>query len=703
MKRLALLAMLLTSALTLRGELSPRVLLTWETRDSGTGTLTQLRQDVEVFLDRAVAEGVTYRLGMGANRLESETSFLETRRDTSTFEMRPTGRVEVRVGRIAWDADYALRRSSAEISDRRSIYTNEQILTKFAWSALPWLPNGEVRAMRYRLGDDRFSEDLVNELAEVTLSHSWCGLNVSGGQNVRRQIDDRNGYTRTTGEQLGSISYAQALFDQRLTFSASANGSLTMIDDSAGERSTRIPNPVAIVRALSGVDDTPLDSTDRPLSSNPALTDGRLDISAGINLGPDGESFQTIMLDFGRIAEVDRIDVVVRDERGDRVLQSAGIRWDVYTSVDGERWTAHLEGNDQQFDSIRSQFEISFSSIDVRWIKVVSFGVAAQPVFVTEVRALFHTTLTSGSRESEYRNVMGSTSLTWTPLRPLSFNYTGSTYISDYEIGGIGTSTIEDMLHSISARYDGPWNLSYDTRYEVREASTDRNDESSTSLLGGLRWMPRPQLMVSTFCDLRDEVRTFGDVESRTCNANVTARLYPTLDVSFGGSDRSEERLTEGGEIHTTSLHATATARVRPTLRFVVSGTSSRSTATGDVEAALPPTRDDRINLSSDWNPGRALGLGATFGWVAGDAISGIVQRYRVRWSPFGDGSVSLHTSYQTDIDPYSNSRSERILISPRWQVNRRTALSLGYSTVKTTGLYVFESESILASLSIGR
>src|SRR6185369_1340408 len=105
-------------------------------------------------------------------------------------------------------------------------------------------------------------------------------------------------------------------------------------------RNTLIPTQVTIARGLYGVDDTPSDNRDHPLAPIPALIDNNLNGGAGINLGPDGVSFQNIAADLGRIDRVDEIRILVRDAGGNPLRNGGGpVTWDAYTSQDGQLWT----------------------------------------------------------------------------------------------------------------------------------------------------------------------------------------------------------------------------------------------------------------------------------------------------------------------------------------------------------------------------
>lgn len=700
---LALLALLLLSALPLLADdIRPRVILSWETRDIGGVTTSRLRQDIDVFLTRAFTERIALQLNLGANHYDLTTERDDRAvSDTRALELRPSGTLRADVGPVSTESTWMLRRSQFDLDEGRSRRDNQQIGARAAWAPMRFVPGGSVRAWRNRIDDREVDRAIVSDLISGSLDYTWNGLTVSAGQAYRIDSDDRAGYERTTADRTAGLHYYDSFAGGKLSVTAAANGALTEVDDETSVHS-RVPTFVPPARAFWGIDDTPLESTDHPLTAFPSLIDGRAGVLTEIDLGPEGASFQAIAFDIGRVSPVDEIQIVVRDERLDPVVSFAGIEFDVYTSLDGERWTPHTLDVVTDFDTSRSQYEVSFARVDVRWIKVVTFGVAAQPVLVTEVYVLYHTLASDRQRHTDFRTLTSSAALVFTPIRSVSLGYTGALYQTEQKAGATLSSDISDLTHLLSARYEPGGPFGYEARYEIHDVETDRTLQSLRAIIGSVRYAPRPQLSTTLLCDRREESNDVATLDGRTCGLNLSARIFPTLDLTAGASDRRQQ-LSTGGTQATRSFYGSSNARLTPSLRMTLSASMSHSQYENWTGALPPPPRDDRYTADLDWHGGRALGLGATLSWVETPSFSGLVQRYRVRWTPFGDGSVSIATNYTQDIDPYSNSRSQRLLFSPRWQINSRAALSLTYSSVSTTGEQQFESDSLLASLILGR
>ena len=682
-------------------DIRPRVILSWETRDSGGRTTTRLRQDIDVFLSRAFTETIALQMILGANHsdLAYETS------DTRALELRPSGTLRADFGPVRTETMWALRRSRHDVDGVESRKDNQQIGARAGWVATKYAPGGSLRAFRYRIDDREQDRAIVNDQLAAALDYTWRGFTASATQAYRVESDSGRAYERRTTDTNAMLGYANAFAGGKLSVNANASGNVANVDDTAG-RGTRIPTFVPVLRVLWGVDDTPLDSTDHPLTAIPGLSDNRTEVSSGIDFGPDGASFQAIAFDIGRVSPVDSIQIVVRDERLEPVTASEGVRFDVYTSIDGERWTPYTNELAQSFDSVRSQYEITFEQTDVRWVKTVSFGTAARPVLVTETTLQYHRLVGENALDSNFRTVASTAAIQYTPVRSVSFGYNGSLYQTEQESGEAVQSDVRDVLHSLSARYEPRGRFAYDARYETHDVETDRTLQNVHALIGSIRFTPRPQLLSTLMCDRREEETEHSILSGRTCTLNVSARVFPTLDFAGGIADRHQE-LDTGGTQTTRALYAVSNARVTRSLRLTLQAALNRSDYREWTGALPPPSRDDRFTAEIDWARGRALGLGATLTYVRTPAFSGVLQRYRVRWSPFGDGAISIITNYTQDIDPYTDGRSERLLVSPRWQINPQAALNLTYSSVTTTtstaGTQNFESDSLIASLILGR
>jgi hypothetical protein len=151
---------------------------------------------------------------------------------------------------------------------------------------------------------------------------------------------------------------------------------------------------------LSVLDDTPADGA---LDQNPALIDGNLTVSAGVNIGlpPLGGDTRrrNLGLDFLAVQEFNSLLVWL-----DRDLPfeiASAYSWDIYTSADNLSWTLYTTVPSAPFGHFLNRFEISFPAVRTRYIKVVTRPLSAAVIippgfanpnliFITEVQAFLN-------------------------------------------------------------------------------------------------------------------------------------------------------------------------------------------------------------------------------------------------------------------------------------------------------------------------
>jgi hypothetical protein len=102
-----------------------------------------------------------------------------------------------------------------------------------------------------------------------------------------------------------------------------------------------------------------------------------------------------------------------------------------------------------------------------------------------------------------------------------------------------------------------------------------------------------------------------------------------------------------------------------------------------------------------EYRGGAQLRLLARVGYAIGEVEEGIVQQYRVSWSPFPDGAVQLFMAWVEDVDPLSGLSIRRVTLAPYWQVNRHTALQLSYNMVRGWGSQPTRQENLTLTLTV--
>ncbi len=213
-------------------------------------------------------------------------------------------------------------------------------------------------------------------------------------------------YTRNEGENRiseldslqqthnGRANYSRSFLDRRLSMDTGLRISQSTDELSTSAEVGTVLSSLFPSAGLFSLDNTPEDGP--ALASTPALINGDINSSAGIDIGLAGdETTQTnVGLDFGVPVRVDTIFVWV-----DRTLSSTvadSFSWSVYTSPDNtdtSTWTLHATVSPASFGLFDNRFEITFPVVETAFIKVVTRPLsAAVPdasnfpnIFVTEM------------------------------------------------------------------------------------------------------------------------------------------------------------------------------------------------------------------------------------------------------------------------------------------------------------------------------
>jgi hypothetical protein len=199
--------------------------------------------------------------------------------------------------------------------------------------------------------------------------------------------------------QNARVGYNDRFFNDRWMLTADVNATRQDAEFTSEAIGGTVRVQLLPVAGLAGINDTPQLGA---LSTNTALIDGNITVSSGINIGQlpsqTGDIRQrNLGLDFGVQNTVSTLYVWV--DRPLPAVVANSFSWDIYTSPDNQNWffvQTVFPANFGQFDN---RFEISFSAVSARYVKVVtrplSVAVAPPPgfdvsnIFITEIQAFF--------------------------------------------------------------------------------------------------------------------------------------------------------------------------------------------------------------------------------------------------------------------------------------------------------------------------
>lgn len=706
--RSALAGMFLIAASAAAQDFSARALLSVEHYKTGNVSRNGFRQTYDLGLDRALTGNSRIRIFFRSDDFRGTTGGVGRRATIGARQLQPGGELSVSTLNSVAVLRSELFETISQTNGERYDRALRRSLASLHWTPVG-LPAVRLLGQRNATTDTASTVQLVDEAAMVSTDYAWRGAAVTLSDNYTRSADARVGYERTATSQSGAVSYAFNGLGGKLSATAETFGQrMSFAERGTSAGAASVPVPVRANHAYGVVDETPLDSRDHPRVEVPALIDGDLDHSAPISLGPSGVSFQNLELDIGHVDRVDEIRVVVRDELGNPLRNGGGpVAWDAYTSDDGMSW--RLLTSQVSFNAALSYYSVSFDAIDTRWVKVVNFGVNAEPTFVTELQAFYHRTIAAGEkRRGSQDGFNASTSITGKPAERVTLTYTGFYSAISQELALTGRTATTDLEHRAAVRYEVTRWLALRGQYTSTQLHNFAGQGADGAKGYGIfaEFQPAPQLLVSLESTRLDETVQQTPFVLETLAAHSTAYVVRALQVSFDAGEQTQTISADGASSRRYFATFSSNAQLTRRLRMMVAASlqEMRAGSQENVVQLLGARRDDRISAEFIWRAGRELSVASRFGYASGLAASGVTQRYHVDWFPFGDGTVSLATSYDDDIDPVLNRRAKRLLFNPRWMMNRFATFDVNYISVSSTyGSTVNRQRSLFATLTLTR
>lgn len=557
---------------------------------------------------------------------------------------------------------------------------------------LGWRPEGlpsfDMRYTRTNTFDTAHSiQDLTKDLLILGSKYIYKGLDVRYQANYTDSKDKLNRLETQDLTQTGRINYFDSFFNRRLSVNTSyyiSRDDTTITSPGRGLVNFQI-FPFA---GLSAINDTPIIGA---LSSTPALIDGNLTVSSGLNIGglpPLGGDTRArnVGLDFLNVTEVNSLLVWVDRELPADISNS--FSWDVYTSSDNLNWALFTTIFPAPFGPFQNRFEIDFSVVSTRYIKVVTkplaptvLGASAFPnISITEIQAF---------RQKPAGEVKGTTSNTsqiynWdSQMRLLDIPtlfYDLSYFFTRVDPSGQQRSILSNGF-SVNHRFSEILSGS------ARIAREDGTEEEETRTA----YVYNVSIATTPLKTLRNTLVFSGRTEeigSRSTSNNTvflynTADLYRGINVNLNGGENFVT--AETGEKQTnTIINLIANIVPHRTLTLTLDYSDIISDRSGGSQGSSS-TYTHRGNLIVAYNPFSTLYLVANLEIIA-EKDKGVrtTQNYGINWTPFPNGSLQFRFLYNEILR--SEDKGEDRIINPgvRWKITTRSYLDLSYQWIKT-------------------
>lgn len=669
-------------------DLRARAILSWQDFEADQSTASDFNQIYDLDWIKSVSEPTRYHLWFRAR--DSKADFLsgETRSSSDFLQLQAGGELRISFQEFRLLAQYndiSTYIGSTESRDRD--LERGRLLLGWMPESLPDLT---VEAIRQDFFDRPRGDETSDTRDRATLFEDWGALQASLSF-LDTEFDDLGSQSlRATQEIQGNVLYSDTYWDGLL----SASGRLAINDTELDEQGTgagtgTLREQIQVFTAASGIDETPSNGRDETLQPTPGLVDGFF-VPIGISLGPNGQTFVNVALDFGRTAEVGEVRLYVRDITGDPLLVGGPIDWTVYASLDQLDWVP-LTGVTQSFDSARSFYELTFGAVPTRFLKVVSFGLNVVETELVEVEAFELSTIAPGeSRRTDRESVTGVASIGARFSERVRAYWNGRRTRFTRQVEGGAETRTDDDDHTLGLVVQPTTKTDVAVRY--RYTSQDQTDGFSRTFeqwRADVSYYPRSGIDL-TLQALRSEDDAANRlIETQGLALRSHANLLRTIDVRLDVGETENEVVLENETI--TRRFVTGYTIMRLTEGLQATATINRTE--NDVEEDLLPGQDP-LSLPSEtrwtielfWRGGPPLGVTGRYGQVETNDLSTDTRTLNVQWTPFQGGNIYLNMIYDENVDSFSRRTFRRFSITPRWFVNRTTTLDADYSVFDFSG-----------------
>jgi len=587
--------------------------------------------------------------------------------DTTQTAVRPHLDLQFRTPLLRAASSYRTNETERKASNASTERTfNEEYRASMSWDPIE-LPEVDLDFTRTLSHNEPLTNNLQSDYYQLRSRYDHAHYRFSYNHTTNNALNKLTEFKTLTNSDDGAAYFSRTSLDNRVTVNSSLRGRQQQVEfNGAGERWVDTSSPGVVIGTRDDFD---------PLTSNP---DVGFDLST-IDLLADSllEARQlSFGLDFGTLTEVNTLLINFTD-LGNSL--STDFPWRVYARDSlTENWTQLLPVQ-ASTNHAEERFELSFSSVKTRYIKVVTTPLAPPVVLAGE------TLLISGlvAQRTLPPDIDQFSSADWAGA--LSVNWK----ISDQ------TATGYDILYR--ERRSEPFN----EKRTLLTAGARLNHRFSNTYVGNLRAQhsevrdrgekPRTSHdfsagLAASYLETFDQslIYSFSHQEDETSQTSISNAIFlrTNLDLYQGWSmaldnGYSWQNPAEGADSNTTFARVSSNVVPNHWVNFSLSYGVSWTHEAGQQES-----RDQSGRLVATWVPNSSLSLSANLAYTdeSGEVQNSTAeQQYFINWSPLRDGSLQFSLAYGQSKNAEDE---ESWTLSPtlRWQVNRSSILTLDYS-----------------------
>jgi hypothetical protein len=542
-----------------------------------------------------------------------------------------------------------------------------------------------------------FSENIVT----LNSKYQYKGLVLDYYGTYLRSKDDVNGLDVVQHTHSGRASYSDSFLDKRVAVNTNYNvlyQQTTTEAEPTGAGQGVVTFQVFPTGGLFALL-TDLEILNHALDPDPALIDGNLTTSAGINIGlppaPD-LLLRNIGLDFSVPSEVNRLLLWV-----DRDLSSApnivnyfAANFKVYVSSDNLNWVPWPIIGIPTFGPLQNSFQIKFANVipPRRYIKVVTPALTAAVPGASSFPNILVTELQS-FRDVPAGNNTG-TNRTRTYSLTNNYDLDVKTRILDkpfliYELYGYYNrqDPARQQIYTISNALYTVHRFSEVFSGRARAAVENGEDLGRKRIAyiydAALTADPLRTLHHSLVVNGRNEEIGGKPNDLNSVILYNTAQLYKGIDVGLsGGVNFIKQESGQSGRDFVINLQTNIVPHPTLTLGLNYGNTISERSG-GDLPSTSGYTQN--VDFTMSYNPFRTLSLFAFIQLIdEKERKLQTLQNYAINWSPFPDGALQFNIAYNENYRSEDH-LTERIFVpSIRYYLSKRSYIQLQYQLIRS-------------------
>jgi hypothetical protein len=642
-------------------------------QNEGTSTDSQsYQQTLDLNWNRTVSPTLRYRLTLRARDIEDRTT------TGSDLIQSYTRGVEPIFDATLASTGFSLNGGLTILEQWTGGNTEPKtLLSDRRWFTRLFLHPENLPTLSFQV--DRFTS--VNDLTpksvnksdtryQVMTDYNYEGFNFSSLFSDRINDDLVTKQTRDQKDFLGSLGYTRSNWGGWMDVLGNYSIAYTPIhEEFSAAGLAEVQRPLS--RGLkAAVDLTPADSSDVPLTDEPALIAGSALVPLEVNTSVGFEQTLTDSISLIRLNVSPQPPFTIPNNLDSFVTFRVFFTNDVTLKT----WT-ELGAVSHRYEVLESRLNITFPATTARFFKVYvsrnDFGALIRATGVVALNLEPVGPGTKRSRTTLQHNVNGSFTIR-PPGRPLMISalsydvaFTDLTQQPDDRRNTTGTHTARITADPFR------WLRSTAT-YQHGFANTNQaGTKNTTSDLYGLLFSSNPLPTLTTSLNLtRNDNRGEGKLETRSDagSLNALAQLYRnlTLDSTYSLTKSRDYLLEQDTLSHSglVNLNAILTPTLNATLGYTIRSTQTEQpeTQTSDLVHTL--------STSLTYTISRFLNINTRYDVLSGKDISSFTQDYRIDWTP--TQKLAAFFEYRRTQQEQSGDRtgSDTFNINGRWNLS---------------------------------